>query len=654
MIALLKLRKALVAQRSSGRTWTVPAFVLTGRAEDVHLVQTDACNLAIGLVSQALDDGAPRGDPQTDDWSERVLLELNLRTACAFVDSRASALKAMALLPFWRGQLGVTDIVVLPTNQLGVARRKGRDGSLFAISNPFRVADWLADELVADLPASVQYRAFIEMAGILGIRVGSIVPMATLAIDSPLFRYVPELGYWWRCEPGRIADVSNIQRWTASTVGGLPLPTDIKDSLRDLFSAPPARETLEQHASGDASLWVGRVSGSAAGVSLCNAFPDIGGDSSTYAWRDVVALNFTGEAGPRVAGSPIPHHLTPSPRVRTLISASLAWRSRVLGEDLIWVDLSSSIPGDLLEAAVQLHDVWCDDWGDMLDAMGRGTLPLDDADSLLEAMHGMPLRGPRRSDRAFPEIIGEELWSFAASSDRVRVVSGPLAYCVGAHSHRPEVLVSSLRHYLSELEKLPPGRNYLAMVSNHDTRPVESRVGLVLFEFFQGLPGSIASLFSGFEWGERTITNKEFGFDREALAEEELALFTAIPFDWCSLSGADGSVPGSRHLARVKQALNGEVAALRDMPGFRAVEMNLECPHLVAYERWSSEQGIRYRVIANFGESDCRMSLREGVTYWGHVSKGIGPMCPDSYETAISGFSVAVLRASCSPAPQVG
>ncbi len=126
-------------------------------------------------------------------WHTRFHATLNGRPG--------TVIAQVAFLPHLAG-LGVTDLVLLPTASVGRTARKGSNGSPFAVCNPFDVDESLNDPLLADVMALDQYRAFVHCCHQLGLRVASHVPLATLAVDSPLFARFPQLGYWWTAPAG--------------------------------------------------------------------------------------------------------------------------------------------------------------------------------------------------------------------------------------------------------------------------------------------------------------------------------------------------------------------------------------------------------------------------------------------------------------------
>jgi len=103
-------------------------------------------------------------------------------------------LKAIALLPYIKS-LGVNTIHLLPVNSIGIDGNKGDLGSPYAIKNPYEIDKNLADPLVY-LPAEDQFKAFIEAAHILDMRVVLEFVFRTASKDADWIKTHPEWFYW--------------------------------------------------------------------------------------------------------------------------------------------------------------------------------------------------------------------------------------------------------------------------------------------------------------------------------------------------------------------------------------------------------------------------------------------------------------------------
>lgn len=103
-------------------------------------------------------------------------------------------LKTIAILPYLKS-LGINTIHLLPITKIGIEGRKGDLGSPYAIKNPFEIDPLLADPIV-NLPIEEQYKALVEAAHLLGMRVVQEFIFRTASIDSDWSAKNPEWFYW--------------------------------------------------------------------------------------------------------------------------------------------------------------------------------------------------------------------------------------------------------------------------------------------------------------------------------------------------------------------------------------------------------------------------------------------------------------------------
>ena len=103
-------------------------------------------------------------------------------------------LKTIAILPYLKS-LGINTIHLLPITKIGIEGRKGDLGSPYAIKNPYEIDPLLADPIV-NLPVDDQYKALIEAAHRLGIRIVQEFIFRTASIDSDWSMTNPEWFYW--------------------------------------------------------------------------------------------------------------------------------------------------------------------------------------------------------------------------------------------------------------------------------------------------------------------------------------------------------------------------------------------------------------------------------------------------------------------------
>jgi hypothetical protein len=305
-------------------------------------------DLICGLVaSRASRAGETMPANRPIDQTDVVYLSF-LRTGAALDGRIGTALSQLAFLPHL-SRLGVTVLVTLPTGTIGRANRKGTRGSPFAVADPFAVDPSLADPLLPDLDATTQYRALVQACAMAGIRCGSIVPAATLALDSPLIGRFPEITYWWDLPPGtplRPVGHGHAASGSPDTVPG------VGPAVTGRFALPPSARAVTRADVADASLWR-----SADGLTPATACPDVlAGDAGTYTWADVAGVRFGSQLVPELG--PVSPQLTRRDRAVQVVALSIAWRAAVLGERVFWVDVAARIPPVALELASDLAEAW--------------------------------------------------------------------------------------------------------------------------------------------------------------------------------------------------------------------------------------------------------------------------------------------------------
>ncbi|MFP4368456.1 MAG: alpha-amylase family glycosyl hydrolase [Candidatus Kapaibacterium sp.] len=103
-------------------------------------------------------------------------------------------LKCLALLPYFKS-LRVNTIYMLPVTSIGIDGRKGTLGSPYAIRNPYKLDDNLAEPWL-DLGVEIEMKAFIDAAHSLGMKVVMEFVFRTASIDSDLALEHPDWFYW--------------------------------------------------------------------------------------------------------------------------------------------------------------------------------------------------------------------------------------------------------------------------------------------------------------------------------------------------------------------------------------------------------------------------------------------------------------------------
>lgn len=472
-----------------------------------------------------------------------------LRSFASLNGEIGTPLKQIAFLPHLQ-RLGVTVLLSLPTGVIGKANRKGDRGSPFAVKNPFKVDSSLADTLIPDLDAQTQYIAMVACFEAVGIRCGSIVPLATHSIDSSIIAQFPSTTYWWNrglghtLRPSRIEDREN--SGSPETVGGM------SDEDSQQFEQPPDRNVIRAAQSAGHQYWQTN-----SGLTPAPACPDVAPDDGTYSWGDVAAVRYDSSPTPNLG--PLEESADLSPRSIQIMALCVASRAINLGERIFWIDVAERVPDSVLQMAAQLVAGWTDDSSALCELLAEGADP-DRIDSLLNSVvEALP---DHDIDHQVT-FIAEELFTFDPPGESHDAIVGPWVFCVGPFTHDPLTLRQSMNHHVRLLAETSPRVPFLAGLGDHDSMPPDRNhiSGLLTTTFL--LPSSIPFLFSGVEHGSELIVNKEFGFNttpelqalRNQLTDDQLPLFNDVPLRWSELTPSGRILPVIRQVLTIRRAV---------------------------------------------------------------------------------------------------
>lgn len=472
-----------------------------------------------------------------------------IRTFASLNGEIGTALKQIAFLPFLKKYLGISVFLSLPTGVIGGTNRKGKRGSPFAIKNPFDIDSSFGDPLLPGFSPLFQYKVLIQACRKLGIRSGSIVPLATLSLDSPLFKYLPGIGFWWAADPQELLYCEDqSDDLLENNLNDDFNPPQISNIDKTRFLPAPLPENVRSKIIGEHLHYIAEVEhqGHKLSATLANAFPDVvAGDSETYTWGDVTPIKYINQVFPPPMGIRCSEKYDPALPAWQIMPYLIAWRAHVLGEEVFLVDVNQSVPEKILMRSQQIYENWDAKYEDLINRIfssQEDSIILSELTELLDFDYKLSTSEEYTSTPKL-QYISEELWSFNSDSDLIKTVVGPLIFCVSAHTRNHEVFLESLRNHLQELGKNLPANLYTAGVSNHDTMPPIPWLSSLLFSTYYFLPNSIPLIFSGTEFYAQSITNKEFGFNtseyllqlRQELDDNRLGLFNDFPLDWSNL-----------------------------------------------------------------------------------------------------------------------
>lgn len=207
-------------------------------------------------------------------------------------------LKAIAMLPYVRW-LGADTVHLLPITAIGRDGNKGTLGSPYAIRNPYLLDENLAEPALG-LGVETEFKAFMEAAHRLGLRVVVEFVFRTAAKDADWVAEHPEWFYWIRADVsdrgGHGADetrygsplftpeeLGSIHRMVGEHAFNALIPPH--EIYRSMFTDPPPASSIRKR--GDS--WVGTLPGGTL-VKIPGAFADWPPDDHQPPWGDVTYL----------------------------------------------------------------------------------------------------------------------------------------------------------------------------------------------------------------------------------------------------------------------------------------------------------------------------------------------------------------------------
>ena len=323
-LSLLESTLTRVKREQAGTSfhYAVPGLWLTGGGGG-KAVSVDPFDYFIGAVRQAIEAVPPlgrHGDPSphaasAGEWTrDAVIYNMFVRTTSAFdhdgdghlalpvngegFRETGTFLKAIAMLPYIK-RLGADTVHLLPITSIGHDGNKGTLGSPYAIRNPYEIDENLSEPLLG-LDAKTEFRAFVEAAHLMGIRVVVEFVFRTAAKDADWVKEHPEWMYWIK-ETVALRDPLHQDE----SRYGSPLFTrkeldqihhDVKEGrmgnllpphevYRDFFTTPPEPGSVQK----SEGRYRGRLADGTR-VRIPGAFADWPPDDNQPPWGDVTYL----------------------------------------------------------------------------------------------------------------------------------------------------------------------------------------------------------------------------------------------------------------------------------------------------------------------------------------------------------------------------
>jgi len=518
--------EALIDVRTAAPTYAVPSLWRWPGRGNGGTHQVDPIEFWAECVRTILETPSrPLKSRDPGDWSSRSsVFNLFVRAGAGFDHNRdgciepmngegvretGTFMKAIAILPYIR-HLGCDVIHLLPIGAIGQDGRKGALGSPYAVVDPYALDPMLAEPLL-ELGPDEEFRAFVEAAHRLGIRVVVEFVFRTAARDSRWVGEHPEWFYWIRAavpdrRPGEDAagsygspqftteDLDEIKRLVgAGDHSALPAPSS---EYQQLFVSPSAIERVVRRE----GRWIG-ITAEGVEARIPGAFADWPPDDVQPPWEDVTYLRLYDAPGfdymayntvrmydERLAQ---PEHAIQS--VWEAIAGILPHYLRAYGIDGAMVDMGHALPAQLKRKIIE------------------ETRQIDPTFAFWDE----DFRSREATKReGYNAVVGNLWWNL----------------------HRPERLAKSLTDQMASGELPLP---VFLTPETHNSPRCASRSGglercLAAWRFACFLPG-VPFVHGGLEFGETVPVNTGLDFTAEAAAQHpagRLPLYNPAAYAW--------------------------------------------------------------------------------------------------------------------------
>jgi starch synthase (maltosyl-transferring) len=526
--ALDLVERALRVQRKKQGKRRIRYFVPTlwgGPRGAASAVKVDPFSYYLGVVRKIKRGRTIRLTGRGGEWSQKaVIYNMFVRTTTAFDHNRdgkldldaplfretGTFLKAMAMLPYIK-RLGANTVHLLPITSIGQDGNKGTLGSPYAIRNAYELDERLSEPALG-LDVKTEFKAFVEAAHRLGLRVVVEFVFRTAAKDADWVKEHPEWFYWIK-EDVPLRDPSHQDEQSY----GSPLFTrdeldrihaDVRDGrmdsltpphqvYRDFFTLPPSPERVTK----EKGRYIGTLADGTR-VKIPGAFADWPPDDNQPPWGDVTYLRMYTHPDFNYIG----------------YNTIRMYDTRLTQDQFVNRQLWDKIVGIVPYYQKEFHID-----GVMID-MGHA-LPM----KLKAEMVGTARK--HNPDFAF----WDENFAVTRKS-REEGYNAVFGFCWVDQAHADRMKNLCWRH-ASEGFPIP----YFSTPENHNTPRAAARPGglpyarwtIVVNSFLPAIP----FIHSGFELAERFPINTGLDFtneDLKKLPSERLPLFSAYAYNWVS------------------------------------------------------------------------------------------------------------------------
>lgn len=533
------------------------------------------------------------------NWSrEAIVYNIFVRTTCAFDHNQngkldlplnrdgwretGTFLKAIALLPYIKS-LGTNTVYFLPITSVGSDGSKGTLGSPYAIKNPYKLDSNLSEPNLG-IGTTGEFKAFVEAAHHLGIRVVVEFVFRTSAKDSDWIKEHPEWFYWIKADiKDRKPGDHNIHHYGVPVFTEAELKVIIEqvesgnfDGLipphqeyRSMFTLPPPVKNIKY----EHGKYIGTLANGTR-VRIPSAFADWPPHDIQPAWNDVTYLkmydhpdfNYIAYNTLRMYDTRLAKRENVNRPLWEKIAGIIPYYQKTYGIDGVMIDMGHALPMELKQEII---------------------------------------RRARKNDPDF--AFWDENFNVSEQSLK-EGYNAVIGYC-WADQHRAEKLKDLLRRFAHEGYPIA----FFATPESHNTPRAAARSGGIIYSKFawaiNNFIPAIPFIHSGFEIGEKFPINTGLDFSKEDLAKypsAKLPLFSEYAYDWTS---SDKFTQWVRKVASIRKKYQ-ELILDSSPQSFIWIETHQQ--DVIAFQRVSPKANHSLLVIANTNmqsSAHCLLSL---------------------------------------------
>ncbi len=520
------------------------------------------------------------------NWSRRaVIYNMFVRSSCAFDHNQngrldlplnaegwretGTFLKAIALLRYVRS-LGANVIHLLPITSIGTDGNKGNLGSPYAIRNPYHLDPNLAEPHLG-LTVDDEFRAFVEAAHHLGIRLVVEFVFRTSAKDGDWVKEHPAWFYWikdsTKDRPPGARDESSygsplfneeemraiLKAVADGDFENLPPP---HKEYRELFTAPPQEKAVDFRD----GKYIGVLPGSTA-VRIPGAFADWPPQDSQPPWGDVTFLkmydhpefNYIAYNTIRMYDSRLAKPEFANKALWQRVSDIIPYYQKAFGIDGVMIDMGHALPMDLKKEMI------------------RKARSIDPDFAFWDENFSVEEQSVKEGYNA---VIGYQ-WS---------------------DQHRPEKFQELIKRFEKGEFPLP----FFATPESHNTPRAATREGGTLYSKYawaiSNFIPAIPFIHSGFELGETMPVNTGLDFTPDQLAHypsHALPLFSEYAYGWLNHEDL------TEWIAKVSEVRRKYQELIIDSRAESLTWLNRYNDNIISFLRSSSKVKHQLLILAN-------------------------------------------------------